>query len=204
MGLLSAIQTACARKKCFQRHFARLGRRDQPAVSGQAAVWSGHKKGPFCVSAAIVYVQGCICISLKVVDRIAETAEKPPLDTLMIVLPQPKAVGKTWPLCYQFFGKRYHFVSILYSFLGYVFICIVSRGKTHGVFLRLFKCRVRKIFNCRHGKCGRSRPLGGCGAGRGTRPTRHSFRAAAGADADLGRSAPRIANGPRFATPGAG
>ena len=28
--------------------------------------------------------------------------------------------------------------------------------------------------------------------------------AAAGADADLGKSAPRIANGPRFATPGAG
>ena len=89
-------------------------------------------------------------------------------------------------------------------FFGYVFICIVSRGRTHGVLLRLFKCRVIKIINCCHGKCGRSRPLPGRRVGRGTRPTHHSFRAAAGADADLRKSAPRIMHGPRFATPGAG
>jgi hypothetical protein len=85
-----------------------------------------------------------------------------------------------------------------------MFICIVVWGRTHGVLLWLFKCRVIKIINCCSDKCGCSRPLPWPWAGRGTRPTRHRFRAAAGADADLRKSAPRIANGPRFATPGAG
>ena len=85
-----------------------------------------------------------------------------------------------------------------------MFICIVSRGRTHGVLLRICECRVRKIINCCRGGCGRSRPFRGCRVSRGTRPTHHRFRAAAGADADLGRSAPRVMVGPRIATPGAG
>ncbi len=49
----------------------------------------------------------------------------------------------------------------------------VYRGRAHAIFLKVFKCSVIKIINCCQGSRGRSRPLRGRTAGRGTRPTRH-------------------------------
>ncbi len=103
-----------------------------------------------------------------------------------------------------------HFVpfraTLCHSVLN-VFMRTVYRSRTHGAFFEIFECRVRKIISCCHGKCGGSRPLRGCRVGRGTRPTRTALGRSAQpprADADLGGWAPRIANGPWFATPGAG
>ena len=118
----------------------------------------------------------------------------------MIILVQPKAVSNFVPLC----AISWPLCAILCHFVPYVTMRTVYRGRVRGTFLKIFKCRVIKIINCCHGKCGGSRSLRGCRVGRGRRLTHYRLRAAAGADADSGKSAPRIANGPRFATPGAG
>ncbi len=160
----------------------------RPIGSGSGVTRS--QKGAFWSSYGDFVRPRVYSASAKGIAYTEKTAGEKTFDTLRIVLTQPKAVGNLLPICIHFFGIRYHFV----PFFRYMFICIVSRSKTHGVLLRLFKCRVRKIINCCPGKCGRWRPQAAWPSSAQP-PARTPTWA---------KSAPRTTNGPRFATPGAG
>jgi hypothetical protein len=82
----------------------RFGLGSDLATSKKGASWS------FCGDSVRPRVYSA---SAKGIAHTEKTAGKKTLDILTIVLPHPKAVFNLLPICYQFLGKRYQFVTNL-------------------------------------------------------------------------------------------
>jgi len=122
----------------------------------------------------------------------------PNLATVVQIWPALSILGQFWP----------SLANLVHVALSYIHR-VVLRGRRRALKSEnsLRKAREqpsRGLKHCRAGRVAVRERCPGRRVGRGTRPTRHNFRAAASADADLRKSAPRVMYGPRLATPGAG